>query len=140
MSNEYDAFYFFYISYSGTRLLIQCLNVLDETVILKACQLTYLYLYNYTDGIVPFIERGGLYALKECINDYDPQIRIESLKALSVFYNIENEIDIKKYGILKELCEIIDSYPSEDISNYYFYSFLFLYVFFNFIFVFFTVH
>lgn len=79
--------------------------------------MTYLYLYNYTDGIIPFIERGGLYALKECINDYDIQIRIESLKALSVFYiDCENKIDIKKYGILKELCEIIDTYPSEDIS------------------------
>lgn len=33
-------------------MLIQCLNLLDENVILKACELTYLYLYNRNEGIV----------------------------------------------------------------------------------------
>eukprot|EP00347_Sterkiella_histriomuscorum_P022045 403331879 len=110
---------FFITQYGNIDQIIQCLRNLDESVMLNSgkCLITILSKEEGAQDI--FLRHKGIQILKNCLQDYNIDIKKVSLSILCnlVKNRDDAKLEILENGVIDLCLNNVDKYPEDDIDH-----------------------
>ncbi|CDW82063.1 UNKNOWN [Stylonychia lemnae] len=109
---------FFITNYGNLDQLMQCLKNLDESVMLNSCKCLITILSKEEGAQDLFLRHRGIQILKNCLQDYNIDIKKCSLSIMCNLVLLKEEVKFEIFdnGVIELCIHNIDKYPEDDID------------------------